>query len=140
MTEALRRRAALGVQSGSRGRPTLRSRRGPLPQSHEENAKNDGRRIISVGTTALRLLENVADISGGYENIKGGTGWADIFITPGYEFQIADGLITNFHLPKSTLLMLTSALSSTDIILDAYKVAVKNNYKFYSFGDAMLII
>ena len=105
-----------------------------------KNAKNDGRRIISVGTTALRLLENVADISGGYENIKGGTGWADIFITPGYEFQIADGLITNFHLPKSTLLMLTSALSSTDIILDAYKVAVKNNYKFYSFGDAMLII
>ena len=105
-----------------------------------KNAKNEGRRVISVGTTALRLLENVADISGGYENIKGGTGWADIFITPGYEFQIADGLITNFHLPKSTLLMLTSALSSTEIILDSYKVAVTNNYKFYSFGDAMLII
>jgi S-adenosylmethionine:tRNA ribosyltransferase-isomerase len=101
-------------------------------------AKREGRRIISVGTTAARLLENVFEKQDGYP-IREGSGWADIFITPGYEFKILDGLITNFHLPKSTLLMLTSALAGRDFMLKAYREAVDHEYRFYSFGDAMLI-
>ena len=101
-------------------------------------AKREGRRIISVGTTAARLLENVFEKQDGYP-IREGSGWADIFITPGYEFKILDGLITNFHLPKSTLLMLTSALAGRDLMLKAYREAVDHEYRFYSFGDAMLI-
>ena len=101
-------------------------------------AKREGRRIISVGTTAARLLENVFEKQDGYP-IREGSGWADIFITPGYEFKILDGLITNFHLPKSTLLMLTSALAGRDLMLNAYREAVDHEYRFYSFGDAMLI-
>lgn len=101
-------------------------------------AKREGRRIISVGTTAARLLENVFEKQNGYP-IREGSGWADIFITPGYEFKVLDGLITNFHLPKSTLLMLTSALAGRDLMLKAYREAVDHEYRFYSFGDAMLI-
>ena len=101
-------------------------------------AKQEGRRIISVGTTAARLLENVFEKQDGYP-IREGSGWADIFITPGYEFKVLDGLITNFHLPKSTLLMLTSALAGRDLMLNAYREAVDHEYRFYSFGDAMLI-
>ena len=101
-------------------------------------AKREGRRIISVGTTAARLLENVFEKQNGYP-IREGSGWADIFITPGYEFKVLDGLITNFHLPKSTLLMLTSALAGRDLMLNAYREAVDHEYRFYSFGDAMLI-
>ncbi len=101
-------------------------------------AKQEGRRIISVGTTAARLLENVFEKQNGYP-IREGSGWADIFITPGYEFKVLDGLITNFHLPKSTLLMLTSALAGRDLMLKAYREAVDFEYRFYSFGDAMLI-
>ena len=101
-------------------------------------AKREGRRIISVGTTAARLLENVFEKQDGYP-IREGSGWADIFITPGYEFKVLDGLITNFHLPKSTLLMLTSALAGRDLMLKAYREAVDHEYRFYSFGDAMLI-
>ena len=101
-------------------------------------AKQEGRRIISVGTTAARLLENVFEKQDGYP-IREGSGWADIFITPGYEFKVLDGLITNFHLPKSTLLMLTSALAGRDLMLKAYREAVDYEYRFYSFGDAMLI-
>ena len=101
-------------------------------------AKRKGRRIISVGTTAARLLENVFEKQDGYP-IREGSGWADIFITPGYEFKVLDGLITNFHLPKSTLLMLTSALAGRDLMLKAYREAVDHEYRFYSFGDAMLI-
>jgi len=101
-------------------------------------AKQEGRRIISVGTTAARLLENVFEKQDGYP-IREGSGWADIFITPGYEFKVLDGLITNFHLPKSTLLMLTSALAGRDLMLKAYREAVDHEYRFYSFGDAMLI-
>ena len=101
-------------------------------------AKREGSRIISVGTTAARLLENVFEKQDGYP-IREGSGWADIFITPGYEFKILDGLITNFHLPKSTLLMLTSALAGRDLMLKAYREAVDHEYRFYSFGDAMLI-
>ena len=101
-------------------------------------AKQEGRRIISVGTTAARLLENVFEKQNGYP-IREGSGWADIFMTPGYKFKVLDGLITNFHLPKSTLLMLTSALAGRDLMLKAYSEAVDCEYRFYSFGDAMLI-
>lgn len=101
-------------------------------------ARSAGRRVISVGTTAVRLLENAASLSD--DGLpKAGSGWADIFITPGYRFKVVDALITNFHLPRSTLLMLTSALSSRDIMLNAYEEAVRQQYRFYSFGDAMFI-
>lgn len=101
------------------------------------DAKASGKRVIAVGTTSSRTLESVADDQG---IIKAGSGWTDIFIYPGYQFKIVDGLITNFHLPESTLLMLVSALADRDFILDAYKKAVEEAYRFFSFGDAMFII
>ena len=101
-------------------------------------AKFDGRRVISVGTTAVRLLEHSASVS--EDSLPhAGSGWADIFITPGYRFKVVDALITNFHLPRSTLLMLTSAFTSREMMLRAYDEAVKRRYRFYSFGDAMFI-
>ncbi len=101
-------------------------------------AKAEGRRVISVGTTAVRLLENAASLSeDGLPHA--GSGWADIFITPGYRFKVVDALITNFHLPRSTLLMLVSALADRDLIMRAYAEAVERRYRFYSFGDAMFI-
>lgn len=109
----------------------------------EENAKiiNDakasGNRVISVGTTSCRTLESCADKKG---HIVSGSGWTDIFIYPGYDFKIIDGLITNFHLPESTLLMLVSAFAGREHIMEAYKVAVKEKYRFFSFGDAMILI
>jgi S-adenosylmethionine:tRNA ribosyltransferase-isomerase len=102
-------------------------------------AKAEGRRVISVGTTAVRLLEHAAIKQGG-PPLVAGSGWADLFISPGYEFKMVDNLITNFHLPKSTLLMLTSALAGKETMLTAYKEAVALKYRFYSFGDAMLIL
>ncbi|MBR1416614.1 MAG: tRNA preQ1(34) S-adenosylmethionine ribosyltransferase-isomerase QueA [Bacilli bacterium] len=99
-------------------------------------AKKEKRRIISVGTTSCRTLET---IYGKYNEFKECAGTTDIFIYPGYEFKAIDGLITNFHLPKSTLIMLVSAFASKDIILNAYKEAIKNDYRFFSFGDAMFI-
>ena len=100
-------------------------------------AKDENRRIISVGTTSCRTLETIASKNDGrFKEEKGNT---DIFIYPGYTFKAIDGLITNFHLPKSTLLMLVSALSSKEIILNAYNEAIKNDYRFFSFGDAMFI-
>ena len=102
-------------------------------------AKSEGRRVISVGTTAVRLLENAAIKQDG-PPLVAGSGWADLFISPGYKFKMVDNLITNFHLPKSTLLMLTSALASKETMLTAYKEAVALKYRFYSFGDAMLIL
>lgn len=98
-------------------------------------AKEEGRRIISVGTTSTRALESAAKDG----KLVSGSGWTNIFIYPGYEWQIVDGLITNFHLPKSTLMMLVSALSSREHILNAYKEAVAQRYRFFSFGDAMFI-
>ena len=83
-------------------------------------------------------MENAFEEQNGYP-ISEGSGWADIFITPGYEFKVLDGLITNFHLPKSTLLMLTSAIAGRELILRAYREAVNSEYRFYSFGDVMLI-
>lgn len=99
-------------------------------------AKKENRRIIAVGTTSTRVLETVMHK---YNEFKECSGNTDIFIYPGFEFKAIDALITNFHLPKSTLLMLVSALSSREIILKAYEEAIKNNYRFFSFGDAMFI-
>ena len=101
------------------------------------HVKKNGGRIIPVGTTRCRTLESVALEHG---CIKAGSGWTDIFIYPGYQFKVTDGLVTNFHLPESTLLMLVSALAGRENILKAYKVAVEEKYRFFSFGDAMLII
>ena len=100
-------------------------------------ARRDGRRVVSVGTTAVRLLESAADEDG---SLSGGSGWADLLILPGYSFRVVDALVTNFHLPKSTLLMLTSAFADRDLVLKAYHEAIAHNYRFYSFGDAMLIV
>ncbi|AGA69946.1 S-adenosylmethionine--tRNA ribosyltransferase-isomerase [Desulfitobacterium dichloroeliminans LMG P-21439] len=100
-------------------------------------AKAQGRRVIAVGTTAARTLESVAKENG---LITAQEGWTDIFIYPGYTFKVLDGLITNFHFPKSTLIMLVSALAGRERILDAYHLAVQERYRFYSFGDAMLIL
>lgn len=99
-------------------------------------AKAEGRRIIAVGTTAVRTLESAGE-SG---VVKAGGSWTQIFIFPGYKWRFVDALVTNFHLPQSTLLMLVSALSTRDIMLDTYKVAVEEKYRFFSFGDAMFIV
>ncbi len=109
----------------------------------EENAarlnqtKENGGRVICVGTTATRVVETLADETG---HIAAGSGETSIFIYPGYTFKMTDALITNFHLPKSTLVMLVSALAGRELILDAYAEAVKERYRFFSFGDAMFII
>ena len=94
--------------------------------------------IIAVGTTTTRLLENSTQESG--QILEPGSGLARNFILPGYKFKVVDGIITNFHLPKSTLLMMVSAMAGKENILSAYKNAIENNYRFYSFGDSMLII
>ena len=99
-------------------------------------AKANGKRVIAVGTTSCRVLETVADENGHVEQAEGDT---QIFIYPGYTFKILDGLITNFHLPQSTLLMLVSALAGKDYIIKAYEEAVKEKYRFFSFGDAMFM-
>lgn len=100
------------------------------------DTKAAGGRIISVGTTSCRTLESASDENG---IVKAGSGWTDIFIYPGYRFKVLDCLITNFHLPESTLLMLVSALAGKEHILNAYETAVQERYRFFSFGDAMLI-
>ena len=99
-------------------------------------AKKNNKRIISVGTTSTRTLETIMNK---YDEFRECSGWTDIFIYPGYKFKAIDGLITNFHLPKSTLVMLVSALAGKENILNAYKIAVENKYRFFSFGDAMFI-
>lgn len=100
-------------------------------------AKEAGGRVICVGTTSCRTVESASTEDG---ILKAGMGWTDIFIYPGYRFKVLDALITNFHLPESTLVMLVSALAGREHILDAYKEAVKERYRFFSFGDAMLIV
>ena len=95
--------------------------------------KKNGGRIISVGTTSCRTLESFAEEDG---TLKASSGWTDIFIYPGYRFKCIDALITNFHLPESTLIMLVSALAGRENVLNAYKAAVENRYRFFSFGDA----
>ena len=99
--------------------------------------KKNGKRVISVGTTSCRVLESIADENGLVHMAEEDT---SIYIYPGYKFKCIDSLITNFHLPKSTLLMLVSALAGREFILDAYKEAVKEKYRFFSFGDAMIIL
>jgi len=100
-------------------------------------ARKNGRRIFAVGTTSCRTLESVTDENG---IVHSKSGWTDIFITPGYKFKAVDKLITNFHLPESTLLMLISALATREEMLEVYKHAVEERYRFFSFGDAMLIL
>jgi S-adenosylmethionine:tRNA ribosyltransferase-isomerase len=110
-----------------------------IPQETAEEinrAKEEGRRVISVGTTTVRALESSVDEKG---RLMAKTGTTDIFIYPGYKFKIVDALITNFHLPKSTLLMLVSAFSNREFMLKVYERAVKEGYHFFSFGDAMFI-
>ena len=103
-------------------------------------AKSEGRRVVSIGTTAVRLLENAAICTGSKGRIVNpGSGWVDLFITPGFEFKVIDVLVTNFHLPQSTLLMLVSAFAGRERVLAAYRAAVAEGYRFYSFGDSMLI-
>lgn len=101
------------------------------------DTKKNGGRVIPVGTTSCRTLESATDENG---ILHAGSGWTEIFIYPGYKFKMIDGLITNFHLPESTLLMLVSALAGKEYIMAAYEEAVKERYRFFSFGDAMLIL
>lgn len=98
--------------------------------------KAEGHRVVAVGTTSIRTLESAAS---GKNEISGGSGWTDIFIYPGYEFKIVDAIVTNFHLPKSTLIMLISAFAGREFILKAYREAVEKKYRFFSFGDAMYV-
>ncbi len=100
------------------------------------DTKKNGGRVISVGTTSCRTLESATGEDG---IVKAGSGWTEIFIYPGYKFKAIDGLITNFHLPESTLLMLVSALAGKEHIMAAYEEAVRERYRFFSFGDAMMI-
>jgi S-adenosylmethionine:tRNA ribosyltransferase-isomerase len=99
-------------------------------------ARKEGRRIIAVGTTCVRTLEFASDKNG---TVSSGNGTCNLFIYPGYKFKVVDAMITNFHLPESTLLMLVSAFAGRENVLGAYKCAIKNKYRFYSYGDAMLI-
>ena len=108
----------------------------PQAAQRLNKAISEGRRIIAVGTTSTRTLESAFQDG----EIKAGQGWTDIFIYPGYDYKVVDGLITNFHLPKSTLIMLVSALAGREKILKAYHEAIEEKYRFFSFGDAMLII
>jgi S-adenosylmethionine:tRNA ribosyltransferase-isomerase len=102
-----------------------------------ERARSEGRRIIAVGTTSVRTLETAAQACG---NVPAGGGTSELFIYPGYRFRVIEGMITNFHLPKSTLLMLVAAFAGRESMLKAYRTAIRQRYRFYSYGDAMLII
>src|SRR5699024_8578115 len=99
--------------------------------------KAKGGRIVAVGTTSIRTLETIGTKFNG--EIKADSGWTDIFITPGYQFKVVDAFSTNFHLPKSTLVMLVSAFAGRELILDAYQHAIEEKYRFFSFGDAMFV-
>jgi len=117
----------------------IHSERFFIPESTADiinHARKEGRRIIAVGTTCVRTLEFASDKNG---TVSPGNGTCNLFIYPGYKFKIVDAMITNFHLPESTLLMLVSAFAGRENVLCAYKNAIKNKYRFYSYGDAMLI-
>jgi len=101
------------------------------------SARAAGGRVVAVGTTTVRTLESSAGADG---RVMPGTGWTSIFIYPGYVFRAVDAMVTNFHLPKSTLIMMVSAFAGRDFVLDAYRQAVQEEYRFFSFGDAMLIL
>jgi S-adenosylmethionine:tRNA ribosyltransferase-isomerase len=100
-------------------------------------AKSEGRRVICIGTTAVRIVEYVANLS---NPLKTFSGWVDLFIMPGYKFNVVDTMVTNFHLPRTTLLMLVSAFAGKELIEKTYAEAIREQYRFYSFGDAMLIL
>jgi S-adenosylmethionine:tRNA ribosyltransferase-isomerase len=106
-----------------------------------ERCKARGGRVIAVGTTSVRSLESAARIAekGGHLGIQSYSGETDIFIYPGYQFTVVDAMITNFHLPRSTLMMLISAFSSRDKVMAAYEEAISQRYRFFSYGDAMFI-
>ena len=106
---------------------------------HLSQARSDGRRIICVGTTTVRMVESVAQV-GKSVHLQPFEGWVNLFILPGYRFRIVNGLVTNFHLPRSTLLMLVTAFAGKDSINQAYQEAIYRKYRFYSFGDAMLVL
>jgi len=113
------------------------------PEAAEQisRAKAKGGRIIAVGTTSVRVLETaVRNLEPETRNLKPFTGWTYLFIYPGYQFRAVDALITNFHLPRSTLLMLVAAFAGKELIDRAYREAIRREYRFYSFGDAMLIL
>ncbi len=101
------------------------------------SAISEGRRVIAVGTTTTRVLEGIADLKG---FISAGSGWTDLFILPGYRFKVVKALITNFHLPRTTLLALVSAFAGEALLRKAYDIAVRERYRFYSFGDAMFLL
>ena len=105
-------------------------------------ARRESRRIVAVGTTTVRVLEQAALLgqAQGCDGVQPGGGWADLFILPGHHFRLVDAMVTNFHLPRSTLLMLVSAFAGRECVLDAYQDAVQERYRFYSFGDAMLVL
>ena len=107
--------------------------------SQLSQAKAEGRRVICVGTTTVRIVEQAAQVSSSLP-VEPFEGWVSLFILPGYQFRMVDALITNFHLPKSTLLMLVTAFAGRDFVNRSYKEAIASNYRFYSFGDAMLIL
>jgi S-adenosylmethionine:tRNA ribosyltransferase-isomerase len=100
-------------------------------------AKREGRRVVALGTTAARTLETAVGAGG---ELRAGSGESDIFIYPGFRFRMVDGLVTNFHLPKSTLLMLVSALAGRDLVLEAYGQAIDAGFRFFSYGDCMLVL
>jgi S-adenosylmethionine:tRNA ribosyltransferase-isomerase len=104
--------------------------------------KTEGRRVIAVGTTSVRVLETAAisNPKSQIPNLKLHSGWTDLFIYPGFKFRVVDAMVTNFHLPRSTLLMLVSAFAGKDLIEEAYAEAIRERYRFYSFGDAMLLL
>jgi S-adenosylmethionine:tRNA ribosyltransferase-isomerase len=98
--------------------------------------RRSGRRVVAVGTTCVRVLETCATLEG---LVEAREGWTDLFILPGFRFRVVDALLTNFHLPRSTLLMLVSALAGRECVLAAYREAIRLEYRFYSFGDCMLV-
>jgi S-adenosylmethionine:tRNA ribosyltransferase-isomerase len=103
-------------------------------------ARERGGRVVAVGTTSVRVLETVGRAAGHHAPLEASEGWTDLFITSGYEFKQVDALITNFHLPRTTLLALVSAFAGVDLMKRAYEEAILERYRFYSFGDAMLVV
>ena len=141
------------VQTNDPTEHTIHTERWEVPQATADavnRAKVEGRRVVAVGTTSVRVLETAsrAAVRGGAarataqsgDTIQAGTGFTGLFILPGYEFRAVDAMITNFHLPRSTLLMLVSAFSSREVILNAYQEAITERYRFFSFGDGMFIV
>jgi S-adenosylmethionine:tRNA ribosyltransferase-isomerase len=113
-----------------------------VPESTAESvdaAKREGRRVIAVGTTTVRVLESAGSGEAG-RGIRAGSGWTELFIYPGYRFRVVDCMVTNFHLPRSTLVMMVSAFAGRELLLRAYREAIESRYRFYSFGDAMLMV